>query len=51
MTSTPLLAALRHRNFRLFCFGQIISLCGTWMQTVAQTWLMYRLTHSEFLMG
>jgi len=51
VTSTPLLAALRHRNFRLFCFGQIISLCGTWMQTVAQTWLMYRLTHSEFLMG
>ncbi len=51
MTSTPLLAALRHRNFRLFCFGQILSLCGTWMQTVAQTWLMYRLTHSEFLMG
>jgi len=51
MTSLPLLAALRHRNFRLFCFGQIISLCGTWMQTVAQTWLMYRLTRSEFLMG
>ena len=51
MTSAPLLAALRHRNFRLFCFGQIISLCGTWMQTVAQTWLVYRLTKSEFLMG
>ncbi|MBI3667012.1 MAG: MFS transporter [Acidobacteria bacterium] len=43
--------ALRHRNFRLFCFGQIISLCGTWMQSVAQTWLIYRLTRSEFLMG
>jgi MFS family permease len=51
MTSTPFLAALRHRNFRLFCFGQIISLCGTWMQTVAQTWLMYRLTRSELMMG
>jgi MFS family permease len=51
MTSSPFLAALRHRNFRLFCFGQIISLCGTWMQSVAQTWLVYRLTHSEFLMG
>ncbi len=43
--------ALRHRNFRLFCFGQIISLCGTWMQNVAQTWLIYRLTRSEFLVG
>ncbi len=43
--------ALRHRNFRLFSFGQIISLCGTWMQNVAQTWLVYRLTHSEFLVG
>ena len=43
--------ALRHRNFRLFCFGQGISLSGTWMQSVAQTWLIYRLTRSEFLMG
>lgn len=43
--------ALRHRNFRLFCLGQIISLCGTWMQNVAQNWLIYRLTRSEFLMG
>ena len=46
-----LFRALRHRNFRLFCFGQIISLCGTWMQNVAQTWLIYRLTRSEFLVG
>ncbi len=43
--------ALRHRNFRLFCFGQIVSLSGTWMQNVALNWLMYRLTRSEFLMG
>ncbi|MBI3693937.1 MAG: MFS transporter [Acidobacteria bacterium] len=43
--------ALRHRNFRLFCFGQMISLSGTWMQNVAQTWLIYRLTRSEILMG
>ncbi len=43
--------ALRHRNYRLFCFGQIISLCGTWMQNVAQTWLIYRLTRSELLVG
>src|ERR1700694_250186 len=43
--------ALRHRNFRLFIFGQIISLVGTWMQNVAQSWLVYRLTHSELLLG
>src|SRR5215510_7016299 len=43
--------ALRHRNFRLFIGGQIVSLSGTWMQTVAQSWLVYRLTHSELLLG
>jgi len=43
--------ALRHRNFRLFVFGQIVSLVGTWMQNVAQSWLVYRLTHSELLLG
>jgi len=43
--------ALRHRNFRLFVIGQIISLVGTWMQNVAQAWLVYRLTHSELLLG
>jgi MFS family permease len=43
--------ALRHRNFRLFIGGQVISLVGTWMQTVAQSWLVYRLTHSELLLG
>jgi MFS family permease len=43
--------ALRHRNFRLFIAGQIVSLVGTWMQNVAQSWLVYRLTHSELLLG
>lgn len=43
--------ALRHRNFRLFISGQVISLVGTWMQNVAQSWLVYRLTHSELLLG
>ena len=43
--------ALRHRNFRLFWFGQIVSLTGTWMQTVAQSWLVYRLTDSPFMLG
>ncbi len=46
-----LFRALRHRNFRLFCFGQILSLSGTWMQNVALNWLIYRLTRSEFFMG
>src|SRR5579864_2481563 len=43
--------ALRHRNYQLFIGGQIVSLSGTWMQTVAQSWLVYRLTHSELLLG
>src|SRR5437588_7709957 len=43
--------ALRHRNFRLFIGGQIVSLIGTWMQNAAQSWLIYRLTHSELLLG
>lgn len=45
------LRALRHRNFRLFTFGQSISLVGTWMQQVAVGWLVYRLTGSPFLLG
>ena len=43
--------ALRHRNFRLFLAGQLISLIGTWLQSVALGWLLYRLTHSPFLLG
>lgn len=43
--------ALRHRNYRLFMSGQIVSLIGTWMQNVAQSWLVYRLSHSELLLG
>lgn len=43
--------ALRHRNFRLFFAGQLISLIGTWMQSVAQAWLVYRLTGSPVLLG
>jgi len=45
------LRAFRHRNYRLFFAGQIISLSGTWMQTVAQSWLVYRLTESAVLLG
>src|SRR5438046_9167453 len=43
--------ALRHSNFQLFFGGQLISLTGTWMQSVAQSWLVYRLTGSATLLG
>ena len=43
--------ALRHRNYRLFYFGQSISLCGTWMQTIAQAWLVIELTDSKVALG
>jgi MFS family permease len=46
-----LLRALRHRNYRLFISGQLISLIGTWMQSVAESWLVYRLTGSAVLLG
>ena len=45
------LRALRHRNFRLFISGQMCSLIGYWMQNVAQSWLLYRLTESTTLLG
>jgi MFS family permease len=45
------LRALRHRNFQLFFGGQLISLTGTWMQSVAQAWLVYSLTKSSLLLG
>src|SRR5688572_23050392 len=45
------LGALTHRNFRFFFFGQIISLTGTWMQSVAQGWLVLELTDSPFYVG
>jgi MFS family permease len=43
--------SLKHRNFRLFFLGQSISLIGTWMQRIALSWLVYRLTNSPFLLG
>src|SRR6202453_1358580 len=43
--------ALRHRNFKLFFFGQSISVIGTWMTRLATGWLVYRLTHSALLLG
>lgn len=46
-----LLRVFRHRNYRLFFTGQLVSLMGTWMQNVAQSWLVYSLTHSTVLLG
>jgi MFS family permease len=45
------LAALRHRDFRLFWSGQLVSLIGTWMQSVGQAWLVLELTGSPFHLG
>ena len=44
-------AALQHRNYRLFFIGQLISLTGTWMQNVAERWLVWQLTNSPFKLG
>src|SRR5262249_8604080 len=49
--SSPLLRAFRHRNYRLFFSGQLISLTGTWMQSVAESWLVFRLTGLAALVG
>ncbi len=46
-----LFRSLRHRNYRLFFIGQGISLIGTWMQQIAMTWLVYRITGSAFMLG
>jgi MFS family permease len=45
------LRALRHRNFQFFISGQIISVIGSWMQSIAESWLVYRLTGSALLLG
>lgn len=46
-----MLRALRHRNYRLFFSGQTVSTVGTWMQTIAMNWLVYKLTDSAFMLG
>jgi MFS family permease len=51
MPNTERFSALSFRDFRLFWFGQLISLSGTWMQSVAQGWLVYSLTKSPFYLG
>jgi MFS family permease len=47
----PALRAFRYRSFRLFFAGQGLSILGTWMQTIATSWLVYRLTGSAFMLG
>jgi MFS family permease len=51
LSASPFLRAFRHRNYRLFFGGQLISLTGTWMQSVAESWLVFRLTGSSALLG
>jgi MFS family permease len=46
-----MIRAMRHRNFQLFFSGQMISLVGTWMDSIAEAWLVYRLTGSSLLLG
>ena len=48
---TETFASFRHRNYRLFFFGQTISLVGSWMQSVAQGWLVLELSNSAFILG
>ncbi|HCP60911.1 MAG TPA: MFS transporter, partial [Actinobacteria bacterium] len=43
--------SLRNRNYRLYFWGQIVSLTGTWMQSVGQAWLILTLTHSALALG
>jgi MFS family permease len=49
--TSRIVASLRHRNYRLFFFGQLVSMAGTWMQTVAQSFLVLGLTHSGTQLG
>ena len=49
--SMKIFSSLKHVNFRFFWFGQLVSLSGTWVQTIAQGWLVLELTNSAFLLG
>src|ERR1051325_10461692 len=44
-------SAMRHRNFQLYFGGQLISNIGTWMQIIAQAWVVYQISHSELILG
>ena len=51
MLKLPVFTALRSRNYRLYFYGQSISLIGTWMQRTAVSCVVYTLTHSTFMLG
>jgi len=51
LTALPTFVAFRHRNFRLFFWGYVVSLTGVWMQRVAQSWMVLDLTNSAFYVG
>lgn len=51
MTFKHSLRALRHRNYRLFAYGQSLSIIGNWVQQIAMSWLVYRMTGSAWLLG
>lgn len=51
LSGTDPFAALRYRNYRLFFTGQFVSMCGTWLQSVAQGWLVWKLTGNAFWVG
>src|SRR5512133_4082144 len=44
-------SSFKHRNYQLWFSGQLISVIGTWMQSIAQGWLVYQISHSEFALG
>src|SRR5512138_2892537 len=44
-------SAMRHRNFQLYFGGQLVSNIGTWMQIIAQAWVVYQIGHSELILG
>src|SRR6202012_1738268 len=51
MMTLPKFTAFTSRNYRLYFYGQSVSLIGTWMQRTAVSWLVYTLTHSSFMLG
>lgn len=51
MLKFPVFRAMQSRNYRLYFYGQTVSLIGTWMQRTAVSWVVYTLTHSGFMLG
>src|SRR5579859_3620431 len=51
MNKLTVFRAMQSRNYRLYFYGQSVSLMGTWMQRTAVSWVVYTLTHSTFMLG